>query len=87
MKHALIIASAMLLAACSAEPGSEKWCAQKAEQPKSEWSVSDATTYAKNCLIDGSAVGSQEWCEELSETPKGEWTANDTATYAKHCVM
>jgi len=87
MKHALIIASAMLLVACSTEPGSEKWCAQKAEQSKSEWSVSDATTYAKNCLIDGSAVGSEEWCEELSETPKGEWTANDTATYAKHCVM
>jgi hypothetical protein len=87
VKRCLIIGSVLLLGACSVDPGSEKWCAQKEGQAKSEWSSSDAVTYAKNCLIEGMAVGSEEWCEDLDEKPKGEWTANETTTYAKHCVM
>jgi len=87
MRTITIIAGIMLLGACSAEPGSEKWCAQKKEQAKSEWSGSDAVTYARNCLLDGTAIGSKDWCESLSDKPKGEWTANDTASYAKYCVM
>jgi len=87
MKRLLVISSILLLVACSAEPGSEKWCAAKKEQPKSEWSSSDATTYARRCLIDGTAVGSEDWCEDLSGKDKGEWTADETKSYAKHCVM
>jgi Protein of unknown function (DUF3012) len=87
MKTIPVLASIALIAACSAEPGSEKWCAAKEEQPKSEWSTSDVATYTRNCLIDGTAVGSESWCEDLSETPKGEWSAEDAATYAKHCVL
>ena len=87
MRHIAIIVSILLLAACSAEPGSEKWCTQKAEQAKSEWSGSDAVTYARNCLIDGTSVGSKEWCANLADKPKGEWTANETTSYAKHCVI
>jgi hypothetical protein len=87
MKRILIISSILLLSACSVEPGSEKWCATQKEQPKSEWTGSDARTYAKNCVIDGMAVGSEEWCEDLSSKPKGEWTADETKTYAKHCVI
>lgn len=87
MKYFLVIGSLLLLCACSAEPGSEKWCAAKKEQSKSEWSSSDVGTYAKNCLIEGTAVGSKAWCEDMNDTPKGEWTAEDAATYAKHCVM
>jgi hypothetical protein len=87
MKRILTIAAILALSACSVEPGSEEWCATKKEQPKSEWSGSDAKTYAKNCLIDGMAIGSEEWCEDLSEKPKGEWTADEAKAYAKHCVM
>jgi len=87
MQRIIIIASILLLAACSAEPGSEKWCTMKKDQPKSEWSGSDAITFAKSCLLDATAVGPKEWCENLSEKPKGEWSANDAASYAKHCVM
>jgi hypothetical protein len=87
MQRILLIGSLLLLAACSVEPGSEKWCAQKKEQPKSEWNGSDAITFARNCLLDGSAVGSNEWCADLSEKPKGEWTANEAASYTKHCIM
>ena len=87
MKPILIICSVLILGACSTEPGSEKWCKQKKDQAKSEWSVSDATTYTKNCIIDGKAVGSEEWCEELTQKPKGEWTADEGTSYAKHCVI
>jgi len=87
MKRILVISSILALGACSAEPGSEKWCAAKKEQPKSEWTTADAGTYAKNCLFEGSAIGSDEWCEDLSGKPKGEWTANESKSYAKHCVM
>ena len=87
MKRILILSTALVLSACSTEPGSEKWCAAKKEQPKSEWTASDAGTYAKHCLIDGLEIGSEEWCEDLSGKPKGEWTADEGKTYAKHCVM
>ncbi len=87
MRRILIISSLLLLGACSTEPGSEKWCEHKKEQSKSEWSSSDAITFAGHCLLDGSAIGSKEWCEALSEQPKGEWSANETASYAKHCII
>ncbi len=87
MKRLILISSMLVLAACSAEPGTEKWCEAKKEQPKSEWTGSDAATYTKNCLIDGLEVGSEGWCEDLSGKPKGEWTGDEASTYAKHCVM
>ncbi len=87
MKRILLIACILTLAGCAAEPGSEKWCAAQKEQPKSEWTGSDAKTYAKSCLIDGMAIGSEEWCEELSGKAKGKWTADEAKAYAKNCVM
>lgn len=87
MSKLALIGSIFLLTACAAEPGSERWCAQKAEQPKSEWSSSDALTYTKNCLIDGMSIGSKDWCEKLEEKPKGEWTGDEAASYTKHCVI
>ena len=87
MNRIPVLACIVLIAACSAEPGSEKWCEMKEEQSKSDWSTSDLATYTRNCLIDGTAVGSKSWCEDLSDTPKGEWSADDTATYARHCVL
>ena len=87
MKRILVLAGVLTLAACSAEPGSEKWCAAKKEQPKSEWTGSDAATYTKHCLIDGLEIGSEKWCEDLAEKPKGEWTGDESKAYAKHCVL
>ena len=87
MRNLALIGVVAFLTACAAEPGSERGCTQKADQPKSEWSSSDAVTYAKNCLVDGTSIGSKDWCEELAETPKGEWTGDEATSYAKHCVM
>ena len=61
MRTIILISSLVLLCACTAEPGSEKWWEEKSEQPKSEWSTNDAMTYTKNCLVDGMAIGSDEW--------------------------
>ena len=87
MRRVLVIACVSLLGARSVEPGSEKWCEQKKEQSKSEWTSSDAITFASNCLLDSSTIGSKQWCEDMSEKPKGEWTANETTSYAKHCII
>jgi hypothetical protein len=87
MKNLVLASTVLILVACSAEPGSEKWCEQKKEQPKTEWTVSDAGIYAKNCVIEGMEVGSEKWCEDMEDKPKGDWTADEAASYAKHCVL
>ena len=87
MKKLLAIGGIVLLAACSAEPGSVEWCADMDEKPKGDWSVSEATTYAKNCLFDSMTIGSEAWCKNMDEKPKGEWTGDEAASYARHCVM
>jgi hypothetical protein len=87
MSRSFLCGAILLVAACSAEPGSERWCEQKKEQPKSEWSGSDLITFTRHCFVEGTAVGSEDWCEELKEKPKGDWTANETATYTKNCIM
>lgn len=87
LKPLLLTAGILALTACSAEPGSEKWCAEKKEQPKSEWTGSDAATFARNCLLESTTVGSDAWCENLAGKPKGKWTGDEAKAYAKHCVM
>ena len=87
MKYLLVVGSALLLSACSVEPGSEKWCAAKKEQPKSEWTGSDAKTFAAKCLLESTTIGSEKWCEDLKAKDKGEWTADEAKGYAKNCVM
>ena len=87
MRQLLLIGSILFLTACSVEPGSEKWCAMKKDQSKTEWTGSDAMTFASNCLLEGTTVGSANWCKNLSEKPKGEWSADDATSYAKHCII
>jgi hypothetical protein len=79
--------SVLWLAACAPEPGSARWCEQKEEQPKSQWSMADATTFASRCLIEDLTIGSDAWCERLRDRPKGEWTADEASSYARHCVI
>jgi hypothetical protein len=66
----------LAIAACSAEPGSARWCEAKKQQPKTEWSLDDSST-----------VGSDAWCKRLQDKPKAEWSTDEAASYAKHCVM
>ena len=87
MRILFIIGCISLLAACSVEPGSEKWCAQMDETSKSEWTMDDAKTYASRCVIDSRTIGSEDWCAKLDEKDKGDLTTSEAADYAKHCVM
>jgi hypothetical protein len=87
MRKLFLVSTFVLLTACAAEPGSERWCEQKKEESKTQWSTADALTYAKSCVIEGSAIGSKVWCEEREEIPKADWSANEAASYAKHCVI
>ncbi len=47
----LLMAAFLALAGCSAEIGSDQWCAEMKEKPKGEWSGNEATSFAKHCLL------------------------------------
>jgi len=42
---------ALLLAGCAPEVGSDQWCANLKEKPKGDWSLNEATDYAKHCIV------------------------------------
>ncbi len=48
---ALILAASGLLAACSPEVGSKAWCEKMNAKPKGDWTVNEATDYAKSCVF------------------------------------
>jgi Protein of unknown function (DUF3012) len=60
MKIVLLATSLIFLTACTAEPGSERWCKSQKEIDKSEWTGNDAKTYAKHCVREGSAIDAKE---------------------------
>ena len=39
------------LAACAPEVGSDKWCQQLKDKPKGDWSMNEATDFAKHCIL------------------------------------
>lgn len=41
----------MALSACSPEVGSDQWCKNMNDKEKADWTVNEATDYAKHCLI------------------------------------
>ena len=41
----------ILASGCAPEVGSEKWCAQLKEKPKSEWTANELADYTKHCLF------------------------------------
>ncbi len=47
----LILASLLLLVACSPEVGSDAWCEKMKETPKGDWSTNDAAAFAKQCVF------------------------------------
>lgn len=78
----------MALPACGPEVGSEGWCRQMDETPKSEWSLKSAGDYARSCVLPlPGKVGSEAWCTELRRKSPGEWSANDARNYATQCLL
>ncbi|MBT7357172.1 MAG: DUF3012 domain-containing protein, partial [Rhodospirillaceae bacterium] len=39
------------LAACSPEVGSKEWCEDMKEKDKGQWTASEATDFAKSCIL------------------------------------
>lgn len=53
MKKILLLSLlSVLLTACSAEVGSEKWCDNLKEKSKGDWTANEATGFAKHCLFN-----------------------------------
>lgn len=48
---ALTALLALTLSACAPEIGSERWCNNLKEKPKSDWSMNEATNFAKHCVF------------------------------------
>ena len=54
MKKILLLSMLLiLLVACSAEVGSEKWCSQLDAKAKGDWTMNEAKNYAKHCIFKG----------------------------------
>jgi len=87
MKALIAVTIGLLLSACSAEPGSERWCAQMSDKSKSDWTIDEGLTYGKHCLIDSQTIGSDEWCENLKDKDRSDWTNEENLDFAKHCVI
>jgi len=53
MKRLLLLAFLLTqLIACSAEVGSDEWCANQKEKPAGEWTANEAKDYTKHCLFN-----------------------------------
>lgn len=48
---ASILLFVTVLIACTAEIGSEKWCASMKEKPKGDWTTNEAIDYSKHCPL------------------------------------
>ncbi|PCI44335.1 MAG: DUF3012 domain-containing protein [Proteobacteria bacterium] len=42
---------ASLLSGCSAEPSSESWCKDMKDKSQSEWTMQEAGTFTKHCVL------------------------------------
>ena len=42
---------AALLGACSPDVGSEAWCQDMKQKAKGDWTASEATNFAKHCIL------------------------------------
>jgi hypothetical protein len=52
MKYLLtLLAFTILITGCSPEIGSKKWCDNLEAKAKGDWTVNEATDYAKNCIL------------------------------------
>lgn len=50
-KLLFIIMAVVVLASCSAEVGSDKWCSNLDAKAKGDWTMNQAKDYAKHCLF------------------------------------
>lgn len=50
--HSIILTLSLLAATgCAPEVGSDAWCEQMEKKPKGDWSMNEASEYAKSCIF------------------------------------
>lgn len=47
----------IVLAGCTPEVGSEKWCTAMKEKPSGDWTVNQASDFAKHCIFPSGRNG------------------------------
>ena len=47
----LVLTSLLLLSACAAEVGSERWCKALKDKPKGEWTANEAADFTRHCVF------------------------------------
>lgn len=50
-KMALLFMACSLIAACSPKVGSDAWCKEMKDKPKSEWTSNDLKEFTKHCVF------------------------------------
>ncbi len=46
-----VLLTALFLAGCAPEVGSEAWCNDLKEKPKGDWTANEAADFAKHCVF------------------------------------
>ncbi len=73
-------------AGCAPEPGSERWCDNKADataEERAEWKPAEWNEYAELCFEDGS----KGWCAVQREAPKDDWGLKEIGHFAMNCML
>lgn len=47
----MVVLVAFVFIACAPEVGSKAWCENMGEKDKGDWTASEATDFAKHCLL------------------------------------
>ena len=47
----VLVGVAVMMSGCLATVGSERWCQNMRDKPKTDWSASEAVDFAKHCII------------------------------------
>lgn len=51
IKLLVVATSCVVLQACAPKVGSPEWCEKMDATPKGDWTMNDASEYAKNCVF------------------------------------
>lgn len=46
-----LVAITILLVGCAPEVGSKRWCEKMQAKPKGDWTVNEASDFAKHCIL------------------------------------
>ncbi|RWX47364.1 hypothetical protein VT99_11662 [Candidatus Electrothrix marina] len=47
----VLVGAAVMMSGCLATVGSERWCQNMRDKPKTDWSAGEAVDFAKHCII------------------------------------